>query len=81
MNNRLPVTMILLGGGLLLSALAALIGAGSLFYGISRYPAQACYDDVMRLAFTAGPGLVSLIAGFVGVIWCIGRIRALWREL
>ena len=80
MNKRSPVTIILLGGGLLISAHAALLGAGGLFYGISTYPAQAEYGDVMLLVFTAGTGLVSLIAGLVGVGWCIDRISVLRRK-
>jgi len=78
MNRRSPVTIVVLVGGLLLFALAALLGASSLFWGISTYPAHPCYGDVMRLAFSAGPGTVSLVVGVGGVIWCIGRIKALW---
>ncbi len=77
MNRRSPVTMILLGGGLLLSAIATLIGA--YFLGLAFWeflPDYACYV-VYMFWWSVVLGLVLLIPGILGLRACIRRIRAL----
>jgi streptogramin lyase len=78
-NKASATTIILLGGGLLLSAIAALLGVGSLilaFYGMSI----GGYENYMAACIATPPGLVLPVLGIVGLRACVRRIRVLGGE-
>lgn len=65
----------LLGAGLVSSALAILVGVGSLVFALLTLSDNPCYMDVMGAYAAIGLALVLLVPGAVGLRACIRRIR------
>ena len=65
----------LLGAGLVLSALAILLGVGSLIFAFLTLSDNPCYMDYMGATAAIGLALVLLAPGAVGLRACVRRIR------
>ena len=79
-SKHSPRTIILLGGGLLLSVSAILLGAYFLILAFAVI--LPVYDNYWAaiLCGSIGLGLVLLLAGILGLRACIRRSKAMRRE-